>query len=546
MDFYFTDRQFNLLEIISTDGTTPFKIIDDKETRSITAGSRMLEGTIVYTDKQAKRVSEIGALGNYILYVDEDGRGNFQTIVAINGHNNLTGEHTFTAENSTNDLLNETVDAYTADKAYPIATYIDRFTNDSGFEIGVNEISNLSRKLKWESTDETALARVLSVATQFDAELDFTFEFSGTHVMHRYINIRKHIGADKDVRLTQNKEINSITTTGDIYDLATSIRAIGGTPEGADKPITLAGYKYTDPTGRYVLSGQTVLDTVANRTWTRLLGGGTPSTTGAYLNRVITYAAVTQAELMQSVLSDLKKRVQPTVNYEVDIAVLPNGVDVGDTVHIVDENEELYLSARILELVISRSTGIITAKLGDYVPEESEINISLVELANRLKELANKPVFTWIAYADTADGQGISLFPDGKAYIGIAVNMIEKNADISDPSRFNWQLTKGVDGKDAVVLNVSSVNGNMFKNTGISTILTVSISVGGSILDTAEKMHAVFGADAYLQWQVKNVGELEFTDVSLTDTRLSDEGFLFAVSAADVNNKSTFKCELYY
>lgn len=153
------------------------------------------------------------------------------------------------------------------------------------------------------------------------------------------------------------------------------------------------------------------------------------------------------------------------------------------------------------------------------------------------------------AWADSENGSiGFTTSGgNGKKYVGTYSDFTE--ADSTEPSKYNWALFKGVDGKDgtdAVVLNVSSVNGNMFKNTGISTILTVSISVGDSIFDTAEKMHAVFGADAYLQWQVKNAGELEFKDVSLTDTRLSDGGFLFAVSAADVNNKSTFKCELYY
>ena len=143
----------------------------------------------------------------------------------------------------------------------------------------------------------------------------------------------------------------------------------------------------------------------------------------------------------------------------------------------------------------------------------------------------------WLDWITTSGG-------DGKKYVGTYSDFTKEDSE--EPSKYNWALFKGTDGKDAIVLNVSSVNGNMFKNTGISTILTVSISVGDSIIDTAEKMHAVFGADAYLQWQVKNAGELEFKDVSLTDTRLSDGGFLFAVSAEDVNNKSTFKCELYY
>ena len=68
------------------------------------------------------------------------------------------------------DLLNETVGEYKADKAYPASYYVEKFSDDSGFEIGINEVSNYNRKLSWEG-ETTASERILSVATQFDAEV---------------------------------------------------------------------------------------------------------------------------------------------------------------------------------------------------------------------------------------------------------------------------------------------------------------------------------------------------------------------------------------
>lgn len=618
MDFYFTNRDFKLLRIAST-GSAPIQVSDDTDDElGANSVGRSYTATLNFGAAQIHKVRTMAAMGNFVLYKDYRGRYVFMTIMEWTGFEPWGGTLSFVAENGGIDLVNETVGSYTATKALPAADYIDLFTTDSGFEVGINEIAGLTRQLKWDGESDTALQRIESVATQFDAEIDFRFDVSGTAVIKRYIDIYKRVGADKGQRLEVNTHLNKITTTGNIYDLYTSVVATGGTPEGSDSPITLAGYKWTDPEGRYVLTeGGVLMDTVANQKWSRFgAGGAVASITGGYINRVISYTASTQPELLQSALTGLKKATDPACNYDVEIVELPIGVDVGDTVHAVDELQDLNLSTRLLELKTSYAEETRKATLGDFLIEMDQIDPQLKELAESIKMIkAQTQWYPWIRYADDDQGTGISAIAtdkaymatvwgtdstpsdnisdyaghwqkvtgtdgtdgqpgpagadgrtsyfhtawaddvngqsgftvsggDGKKYIGTYSDFTL--ADSTNPADYNWALFKGTDGADAVVLSVSSVNGNMFKNTGISTILTVSISVGGSILDTAEKMHAVFGDNAYLQWQVKNAGELEFTNVPLTDTRLSDEGFLFAVSAADVNNKSTFKCELYY
>ncbi|WP_125605247.1 phage tail spike protein, partial [Lapidilactobacillus bayanensis] len=348
------------------------------------------------------------------------------------------------------DLINETVGAYTADKAYNVAYYIEKFTVDSGFEIGVNEISTLSRKLEWEGTDETALARILSVATQFDAELDFSFKIDGTNVVHRYINIYKKRGSDKQVRLYLNKDINNIVTTGNTYDLYTSVVASGGTPEGSDKPITLKGYKWTDPDGRYTLGTDGILrDTVAVRLWSRIKSNNNPNPEAHHLQRVKSYEATTQASLLQSALGGLKKAANPAVNYEIDIAVMPDNIAVGDTVHIVDDNEDLYLSARVLELKYDYALEQYTATLGDYLIEVSTVDERLKELADNLKEMPKSiTYYPWVRYADDDQGNGFSTLPQGKAYMAVVFGKVSTPSDNVADYAGKWQKTLGNDGQD--------------------------------------------------------------------------------------------------
>ena len=54
----------------------------------------------------------------------------------------------------------------------------------------------------------------------------------------------------------------------------------------------------------------------------------------------------------------------------------------------------------------------------------------------------------WKAYADDVLGNGISLSPEGKEYIGFAVGQRTEDPDLSDPSLYDWSLIKGADGKD--------------------------------------------------------------------------------------------------
>lgn len=457
MDFYFTDRSWHLLGI-ATAGEGPIHIVNDTDDQLISAGARTYTGTVLFTPETSDKVKRMLTYGNYVLYKDTRGKAVFMTIMESN-HDPLLGEATFTAEDAGIDLINETVGPYKAGKPMSIAEYINFFVTDSGFYIGLNEIPDLKRTLEWTGESDTALARILSVATRFDhAELEFSFQLNGTSVVQRLINIHKRIGADKRITLYVDKDINKIVTSGNIWDLYTAITPTGGTPENKDgetteqKPITLAGYQWKDPDGRFVLTSDGVLlDPVANQQWSRLLSGGArPDAAGAYINRVNTYEATTQASLLQSVLSDLKKHNHPVVNYETDIARLPDNVDIGDTVHLADENERLYLSARLLELKSSYSMDTHTATLGDYLIETDQVAVQYRELAEKIKNIPKTVQYwPWIRYADDDKGTNMSAFPANKKYMAVVYSN-KSSVPSDDPTDYagKWALIQGKDGAD--------------------------------------------------------------------------------------------------
>lgn len=440
MILYFMDRHMNVLGQASTHLPEGLRVSDDLKTEEVEAGVATLEFTLNYTEKTRKEASRYGAVGNYILRKNGE-EEEFYTIITSE-ENVIKQEVEIYAEDAGMDLLNETVGAYAADKAYPASYYVEKFSYDSGFEVGLNEVSNLNRKLSWEG-ETTASERILSVATQFDAEVSYSFEIDRLRIRHKYINLHKKRGTDSGRELRINREINNIIVKSSVEDLATALSVTGGYPEESETPITLKGYKYDD--GDIYLSGSTLYSRSAVAKWSRYLsekGSGTGHIVQSY-----TYDTTSKSELCNRAVSKLKKIYDAAVSYEVELAYLPDGIRIGDTANIVDDAGELYLSARIMKLESSICNDEYTATLGEYQLKSSGISEKMENLAAQFEKLAkNRTFYTWVVFADTETGDGISTKSAGKTYMGIAYNQTTKQPVLTDPSIYTWVKVVGEQG----------------------------------------------------------------------------------------------------
>lgn len=440
MILYFADRHMNVIGQASTELPKGLYISDDLKTEEVEAGVATLEFTLNYTASTRNDAKQYGSVGNYILRKNGDEQ-EFYTIITSE-ENIFKQEVEIYAEDAGMDLLNETVGEYKADKAYPASYYVEKFSDDSGFEIGINEVSNYNRKLSWEG-ETTASERILSVATQFDAEVSYTFEIDRLKIKHKYINLHKKRGVDQGRELRINREVKNIIVKSSVEDLATALSVTGGYPEDSETPINLKGYKYDD--GDIYLSGSTIYSRSAVAKWSRYLsekGNGT-----GHIVQTYTYDTLSQSELCNRAVSKLKKIYDAAVSYEVELAYLPDGIKIGDTVNIVDDAGELYLSARIMKLESSICNDEYTATLGEYQLKSSGISEKMENLAAQFEKLAkNRTFYTWVVFADTETGGGISLKSAGKTYMGIAYNQTTKQPVLTDPSIYTWVKVVGEQG----------------------------------------------------------------------------------------------------
>lgn len=385
-DFYVTDRNFNLQTIISTNGNTRYHLSKAHETTTLSTSSKTLQVDVRFPKNDSLELSKQCAVGNYILYKDSKNKTSVMVIMKAS-HNPVTGIRSMELESGSLDLLNETTGPYDPKTQRTIAEYINYFIYDSGFEIGVNEIPNNKRALSWDG-NATTLERVLSVATQFEVELEFRFELTGNNVTRWFIDIRKKVGDDTSHKLYVDKDIHSITTETDLYQMYNASKAEGSVIEGQDKPLTLKGYKWTDPDGRFYLDETTgIIHDKANIThWRR------PNSNNGYYLQLKTYTANTQKTLLESAIADLKKYSTPIVNYIVDVANVPVSLHVGDTLYIVDENERLFLNSRVQIIEYDFLTKETVLTLGDFVQVPSGISDIMRDWANDLKNDINSKI----------------------------------------------------------------------------------------------------------------------------------------------------------
>ena len=143
-------------------------------------------------------------------------------------------------ENLNLELINELVNPYKATRAMTFAEYCKEMAllNYAHLTIGINEISDQQRILEW-TTQETKLARLLNLAKQFNAEIEFDTQLKAdstikkftVNIYHEHDDTHQGVGRIRnDVVLKYGKNISSITRKVDKTDIFNTIRPTGKMP----------------------------------------------------------------------------------------------------------------------------------------------------------------------------------------------------------------------------------------------------------------------------------------------------------------------------
>ena len=255
------DANLQKVAYIDNDKQNTLNYYDDTWTRSLVTGSSTFEFTVfkkaVKSDlplaKAYHRLNERAFISfKYkgksfvfnIMIVEE----NEQTIKCY-------------CENLNLELINELANPYKSNKAMTFKEYCEvmDLLNYTHLSIGINEISDRKRTLEWEGQD-TKLARLLSLANKFDAEIEFdtilnrdsTIKDFVVNVYHEHDETHQGVGRVRnDVIIKYGKNINSITRKVDKTGIFNTIRPTGKMPtadsgDDGDKDLTTDTIKNAD------------------------------------------------------------------------------------------------------------------------------------------------------------------------------------------------------------------------------------------------------------------------------------------------------------
>ena len=125
-----------------------------------------------------------------------------------------------------------------------------------------------------------------------------------------------------------------------------------------------------------------------------------------------------------------------------------------------------------------------------------------------------------------------------------AVDTAGKAADTANTAKQNADKAIA-ETKDLVTLRIDSSRGTVFKNSEVSTVLTVRCYKRGQELTTLTALRqAMLDATARIRWYVLREGDTDWVSLADSDPMLSNDGFTLTVAPSDVSVKCTFKAEI--
>ncbi|WP_283572436.1 glucosaminidase domain-containing protein [Streptococcus agalactiae] len=294
------DSKLHPVLLLDNEKQGTLNYFDDTWTRQLTTGSSVFEFSVY-----KKTLEGDNPLNHKYQVLNDQAFVSFVHKGKVQLFNIMQIEETETTvrcycENLNLELLNEYCNPYKATKAMSFEEYLVAFDilNWGALTIGTNEVKDKRITLEWTGQD-TKLARLLSIANNFDAEVEFETQLHNNHTFKAFIiNIYKEyeegksygVGRDRsDTVLRYQKNIAGITKKLDKRQIYNAIR----------------------PYGKKTVKGERVISNPVTRKVTKTVGSNR-----TYLGGDLKYYGHTIK----------KANVQAIINYAVQYNILPSGI----------------------------------------------------------------------------------------------------------------------------------------------------------------------------------------------------------------------------
>lgn len=523
------DANLKKVAFIDNEKQNTLNYFDDTWTRNLETGSSTFEFTVYKKAiKSDTAINKTYNLLNERAFVSFRYRGKSYVFNVMTVEEN---EQTITCycENLNLELINEYANPYKATKAMSFVEYCNamELLNFTHLSVGINEISDQKRTLEWEGQD-TKLARLLSLAKKFDAEIDFdtrlnadsTIKSFKVNVYHE--NDDKHQGVGRirnDIQLTYGKNLKSITRKIDKTGIYTMVRPYGKKTNGENETIISIGNlsawseNNADGVREFYQSGDGLYAPLAAQMYPSTFTSGTQA--DQWIRKDLEVDSDNPTVIRAAGIANLKKNAYPAITYDVDGFI---DVDVGDTVKIYDDGFSpiLLVEARVADQKISftnpdsnkttfanfkalenRISDDMQARLNELVEQAKPYTIKLatnngVVFKNQEGETVvtpklykgGQPSTSSVVWSWTLDGvttTGMTFRVNGynvKETSNLVVSAYVDNVLVASTEMTLTNLS------EPILMIIKTSSGNLFKNNLINTVLTATLWRGGKEIDT--------------------------------------------------------------
>lgn len=330
----------------------------------------------------------------------------------------------------------------------------------------------------------TILEALYKLAEEYGKEIYFTVELVGTRINKKQVHIVDQRGSETLVRFDYGYDLQGVIRTENTSNVVTALIGVGKGDSTKTRINLTSASAFND--GDYYKEAGT--DWIGSDSALQRFGRNGRHRFAVYVND----KATTVAELKQSTIQELKRRSQPELHYACDVITLERltgyegkRVRIGDTVVVNDKTFTPYLVVQGRVVSLERSytrTDQDKVDLGNYKPVTLSENKAIKDLQKAISlseekwNSAGKAYYTWIKYADSVTGEGLSDNPDGKRFLGIAHNK-ETNVESTNPVDYTWS---------PLFLDVEIGGRNFLKNSAF-----VNLYNSDSITTKHEAVYAV-------------------------------------------------------
>ena len=465
-------------------------------------------------------------------------------------------------ENLNLELINELVNPYKATRAMTFAEYCKEMAllNYAHLTIGINEISDQQRTIEW-TTQETKLARLLNLAKQFNAEIEFDTQLKAdstlknftVNIYHEHDDTHQGVGRIRnDVVLKYGKNISSITRKVDKTGIFNTIRPTGKMPtveveESGERHLSSQRVKNADGSTTETIirtasdgtKSKTIVHTKVTKLAdkTRITTTTTTRSDGSIEQTVTTSKKGGPSNTEKRIIKPPKKKEKET-EPEKEVLTIEN---LGDW-SIKNERGELEFYQRGQQLYAPLSMQLYPSTFTSATAEDQWTRRDFdfdTDEPNELRRLAYLklkqhcyPAITYEVdgFVDVEIGDTVQIYDDGfSPTLIVKARVTEQKISFTNPASnkttfanfkalenklsdsIQQQLDRMIEDAKPYTIKLATDNGVAFKNGQGQTIVTPTLMRGNKVINSG--------------WRWVVDGEIKATSPS------------YIVRASDINQK---------